>query len=41
VLVQTGSTRPDQIETFPYRPTKVVESIADLVELARESLPEL
>ncbi len=33
VLVKTGSTRPDQIETFPYRPTKVVDSIADLVGL--------
>ena len=33
VLVKTGSTRPHQIETFPYRPTKVVESIADLVAL--------
>jgi NagD protein len=33
VLVKTGSTRPDQIETFPYRPTKVVDSVADLVDL--------
>ncbi|CUR59544.1 N-Acetylglucosamine-6-Phosphatase, Protein nagD [metagenome] len=33
VLVTTGSTRPEQIETFPYRPTKVVDSIADLIEL--------
>ena len=33
VLVTTGSTRPDQVETFPYRPTRVVDSIADLVEL--------
>ncbi len=32
VLVTTGSTRPDQIETFPYRPTEVVDSIADLVD---------
>ena len=31
VLVTTGSTRPEQIETFPYRPTEVVDSIADLV----------
>ncbi len=31
VLVSTGSTRPDQVETFPYRPTRVVDSIADLV----------
>ncbi|MFB9315609.1 HAD-IIA family hydrolase [Nocardioides plantarum] len=33
VLVTTGSTRPEQIETFPYRPTEVVDSIADLVAL--------
>ena len=32
ILVTTGSTRPDQIETFPYRPTRVVDSIADLVD---------
>ncbi len=35
VLVTTGSTRPDQVETFPYRPTRVVDSIADLIELAK------
>jgi len=33
VLVTTGSTRPDQVELFPYRPTRIVDSIADLVEL--------
>ena len=33
VLVMTGSTRPHQVEQYPYRPTKVVESIADLVAL--------
>jgi len=33
ILVLTGSTRPGQIERFPYRPTHVVDSIADLVEL--------
>ena len=32
VLVTTGSTRPDQIEMFPYRPTEVVDSVADLVD---------
>jgi NagD protein len=36
VLVTTGSTRPDQVETFPYRPTRVVDSVADLIELARQ-----
>ena len=33
VLVTTGSTRPEQVETFPYRPTRVVDSIKDLVGL--------
>ncbi len=36
VLVLTGSTRRDQVETFPYRPTRVIDSISDLVELAGE-----
>jgi len=33
VLVSTGSTRPEQVGLFPYRPTRVVDSIADLVDL--------
>jgi NagD protein len=33
ILVLSGSTRPDQVERFPYRPTKVVDSIADVVAL--------
>jgi NagD protein len=33
VLVLTGSTRPDQVDRFPYRPSRVVESVADLVDL--------
>ncbi len=32
VLVMTGSTRPQDVERFPYRPTEIVESIADLVD---------
>ena len=39
VLVTTGSTRPDQVETFPYRPTRVVDSIADVVPLVQELQP--
>jgi NagD protein len=35
VLVTTGSTRPGDIEKFPYRPTRIVDSIADLVELVQ------
>ncbi|UYM06652.1 HAD-IIA family hydrolase [Solicola gregarius] len=33
VLVLSGSTRREQIERFPYRPWRVVDSVADLVEL--------
>jgi NagD protein len=36
VLVLTGSTKPEMIETFPYRPTRVVDSIADVVPLVDE-----
>jgi NagD protein len=40
VLVTTGSTRPEQVERFPYRPTRVVDSIADLVELVSDRAPQ-
>ena len=33
VLVKTGSTRPEDIEKFPYRPTRIVDSIADVIDL--------
>ena len=36
VLVTSGSTPPDQVGTFPYRPTRVFESVADLVDLVEE-----
>jgi NagD protein len=36
VLVLTGSTRPEQVERFPYRPTRIVDSVADIVELVDE-----
>ena len=39
ILVLTGSTRPEQVDTFPYRPSRVVDSIADLVELVAEHAP--
>jgi NagD protein len=32
VLVLTGITQRDEIERFPYRPSRVVDSIADLVD---------
>jgi NagD protein len=31
VLVLTGSTRRDEAESFPYRPSRIVDSIADLL----------
>lgn len=41
VLVLTGSTRAEQIETFPYRPTVVLPSIAEVVPLVgKYSNPE-
>jgi len=36
ILVLTGSTQARHVENFPYRPTKVVDSIADLVDLVAE-----
>jgi len=36
ILVLTGSTRADQVERFPYRPTTVVDSIADVIPLVDE-----
>jgi NagD protein len=33
ILVTTGSTRPEQVPTFPYGPTRIADSVADLVEL--------
>ena len=33
VLVLSGSTHAGQVERFPYRPSQVVDSIADLTEL--------
>jgi len=34
-LVLTGSTRAEQVENFPYRPTQVVDGIKDLVSLVQ------
>ena len=36
ILVLTGSTRPDAVERFPYRPTHIRDSVADLVDLVDE-----
>ena len=36
ILVLTGSTRPEAVDRFPYRPTYVKDSVADLVDLVDE-----
>jgi NagD protein len=36
ILVLTGSTRAEQVDRFPYRPTRLVDSIADVVPLVRQ-----
>ena len=36
VLVLTGSTQAEEVSRYPYRPTKVVDSIADLVPTVAE-----
>jgi NagD protein len=41
ILVATGATERHQVADFPYRPTRIVESIADVVPLVGEMhLPE-
>jgi NagD protein len=39
ILVLTGSTRRENVERFPYRPTRVENSIADVVPLVAEFAP--
>ncbi|HET8616899.1 MAG TPA: HAD-IIA family hydrolase [Actinomycetales bacterium] len=39
VLVLTGSTRREQVERFPYRPTRICDSIADVVPLVEQLAP--
>lgn len=36
VLVLTGSTRQEDVTRYPYRPTKIADSIADVVPLVQE-----
>lgn len=35
ILVLTGSTTPEEIASYPFRPTRVVNSIAELLPVAR------
>ncbi|MEE6280348.1 HAD-IIA family hydrolase [Georgenia sunbinii] len=39
ILVLTGSTRADQVDRFPFVPTRVMDSIADVVPLVTEFGP--
>jgi NagD protein len=39
ILVLTGSTSEGEVRTFPYRPTKVVPSIAEVVPLVADLCP--
>ncbi len=39
ILVLSGSTAADEVETFPYRPTRIADSIADVVDLVAERAP--
>ena len=36
ILVLTGSTKPDQVDRYPFVPTRVCDSIADVVPLVQE-----
>ncbi|MDQ3615188.1 MAG: HAD-IIA family hydrolase [Actinomycetota bacterium] len=36
ILVLTGSTKPDAVGRFPYRPTEVRSSVADIIPLVEE-----
>ena len=39
ILVLTGSTTPDDVERYPYRPSRIVESVADLLaELEEDAI---
>ena len=40
ILVLTGSTKPDQVDRYPFVPTRVCDSIADVVPLVHEFCPE-
>jgi len=39
ILVLSGSTKAEEVETFPYRPTWVLPSIAEVVPLVEELCP--
>lgn len=39
ILVLTGSTTPDKVESFPYRPTMIMDSIADVIEMVTDLAP--
>jgi NagD protein len=36
ILVLTGSTKRADVERYPYRPTRIVDSIADVIPIVSE-----
>ena len=40
ILVLTGSTTPEKVDRYPFVPTRVCNSIADVVPLVRELAPQ-
>ena len=39
ILVLTGSGRPDQVDVFPYRATRFVDSVADVLGMVGDLTP--
>jgi NagD protein len=39
ILVMSGVTKPGDVERFPYRPGRIVDSVADLVDEVLEAVP--
>ncbi len=40
VLVLTGSTHGDDVDAYPYRPSRILDSVADLLPLLKEDHPQ-
>jgi NagD protein len=41
ILVLSGISNPETAERFPYRPSRVIDSVADLVGRADEPFPDM
>ncbi|MGH3423502.1 MAG: HAD hydrolase-like protein, partial [Nocardioidaceae bacterium] len=40
ILVLTGSTKPHEVQRFPFQATHVFDSVADLVDLVETPIPD-